>query len=463
MFGGFGIILLLAKIMSPYSIGVYYIYSAIGISASFILLGPLFYGVQRLYPGDDDSLADFVKSMFSVTVVTSISSLILNILIFSFWEKSEILLNTIAIFYFATGEALFSQTTNFNSINPERSRYFQAVLIRTASLFATIYVLHLFDFADHIWMILGAFSFSSIFSTVSSSSEWRRLYRNGRVRVSYLSEAFSFGWPYMVTQILRQPLERGDRLFVAMLIGPIAAGQLGMASDLARRTIQGLAINARLAFGRLVIRQFDDGDEDSAAQTLAKMMMMTIILSYPIAFGVSAFGAAVVAPILSGKLSGGAVDVLRIVPIAFCFEAIRLYVYEIIFELSRKTKYLINIAAVGVFIQVISFCSLGVAFGIKGIAVALVITHAAVLIVTIYFSKRVFNINLNMTLVFSLAFATVACGQITWIMLKEYLGFDVISLFVSLVCSMFYVVALSIMLRHGKILKSDHLEKRIDR
>lgn len=459
MIGGFGIILLLANTMTPYAIGMYYIQSAIGIAISFIAFSPLFYGIQRLYPDDADLRSDFVKSMFVVTLVPSAIGIILNVVLF-LADVNDYILNIIAIIYFALGEALFSQTTNFNSTNPERSKYLQAVLIRTVSLFIFIISLHKSNYANHVWATLAAFSFSSILATVLSSSEWRGRYMTGRVNPSYLSEAFAFGWPYMVTQILRQPLERGDRLFAAMLIGPIAAGQLAMASDLARRTIQGLAINARLAFGRLVIRQFDEGDEQSAARTLVKMMMMTMILSYPIAFGVSAFGEAIIAPVLSGKLSGGSVDVLKIVPIAFCFEAIRVYVYEVIFEFSHKTKYLMNIAAAGLGVQAVTFCLLGMLMGLHGVAIALVITHAATLVITVYFSKKVFDISLNMRLVFALAVATVVASQAVWIAGRDYLGFNMPSMVVSLACSIAYVGILFKIIQCNKPYNSSHLKKK---
>lgn len=387
--GGFGTVLILAYILNASQLGYYYIYSAIGISISFIALSPFFYGFQRLYPDEENQFQDYTRTLFLPPLIFSILCIILSNIILSEWE-GDFFGIALSIVGFAFGECLFSQVTNFNSLNPEKSRYLHAVSIRTIAIFATIIALHKSDLVAGAVQIINIFTASAILACVASSGLWRRQFLRGTFRWSIIRQNFSFGWPYMATQIMRQPLERGDRLFVGLFIGPVAAGQLGVATDLARRVIQGLCVNARLAYGRQIIARYDAGDHAGAGGRLRQAQDVILLMAAPVAFGLSVFGANMAAPLFSGKLTGDGLTVLRIAAFAFCFEALRLYATDIVFEFTRKTRLLIQVAAIGITAQIALFAILGLGFGIMGVSAAIFGVNAILYAVTDHRARRVF-------------------------------------------------------------------------
>lgn len=388
LIGGFGAILLMVAILDPVQVGLFYLISAAGISIQFIALSFLFFGIQRLMPERSDD-ADFVRTLFSPTVSVALIAIGLSFLLHNFpGGLARVMGIAISVIGFSFGEALFAQVTNYTSSRSNQHEYLAAVVIRTFGILSGLGIAWAGRSTLDGVLVANLYTAWAVVAGLVSSRAIRHGLLRGRFQRAYLAEGWRFALPYMAAQLLRQPLERGDRMIVGLFFGPTLAGQYSIACDLARRVIQGLAVNVRLVLGRKAILAFDAGETQELRTTLQSMAFAVMLVGLPLAGLISGFGEYILAPVFGEKLSPIAFSILRVVGVAFLLESFRMYAVDIVFELVRKTKVQLYIAAGGLVAQAIGYATLGRHLGVVGLAYSLVLTHLVVTLAASWFASR---------------------------------------------------------------------------
>jgi len=377
---GFLSIVQIARSLQLSELGEYYIVSAFGIAASFIAFSFLSSGIQRLTPHDAEGARDFTKTLFVPSLIGCLA--FLGVSVATQLAGSALppwcRLACGALAY-ALGETIFSQFTYLVSTRSDHTGYFIAVCLRSILVLGGVWVMAATLPIQHreASTVILLYAGSALVSVVASSRYLRQSIRDGFFKPTYIKEALIFCWPVMTAQLFRQPLERGDRLLVGYLLGPAAAGQYSLASDLARRVIQGVTINARLVLGRRAVVAFDKGDSEETRASIRLVVASVLMIGIPLAGGISAFGPEFVAPLLKKSLHGSATMVLRVASLAYLIEAIRTCVLDLVLEITRRTRWQIAISISGLAVQVAGIFLLSHTYGIIGVSMAVAASQLA--------------------------------------------------------------------------------------
>lgn len=404
-------ILLLLRVMPPTELGLFYIWSAIGIALSFIGLYFLTFPIQRLLPVQESERLDFLASATLPTIAISlVFAGLYGVLSWLSGGNSTAAMCVLTIAY-AGAEAVFAQGTNIASAVRNQRAYFLAVLARSLAILGALYAATGSALeAQHALLIYWTGSF---FPFLIFLQPLRQSLLRGRFKFSIIRNLFDFGWPYMVGQLFRQPVERGDRLIVGLLLGPAAAGQYAVATDLARRVIQGVTINARLTLVRDVVEAHERGDHAARQQSINLTMLSVLGIGLPLAAVLSLFGAGLVGPVIGENLSAEALAILSVVSFAFVLEALRAYVLALPFELTRQSRYDAIVSVCGCVLQTALLFVFGHFWHLTGFALAVLTTQAALTALAAIISTRLMSFSFPRA--FPVA-AAVLTGMSIWLM-----------------------------------------------
>ncbi len=404
---GFLVTFIVASWLPPTELGVYYMATAISIGCHFILLNSLHFPIQRLMPDERSRRREYLSTVFLVSFFFLIATLALFSILKLEGAGGDFVILFLICISFAFSETIFSQVTNVTSAKRQVILYFFVVLMRSSVIFSLFLVFRpdgpSADTAI-LFFVLGNLAASCCLLVVNHDDFSVKLFS-----WSVIKENFVFSRAYSVSNIFVQVISRGDRLLIGMMLGPIASGIYSVASDLSRRTLQGICVNSRLAFVRDAVEAYVEKDEKATEASIYNILSSVLVVGVPAASVLSVFSADIFQKILPEQIIDGSGLLWRIAPFVFLCEALRSYSYSLPFELSKRTSLETLVTATGCVIFLLLILPFVRFWGLEGAALALAVTFNVMIVQSIILARV--KVGIRVPVVVSYLSLTFACAS----------------------------------------------------
>jgi O-antigen/teichoic acid export membrane protein len=222
-----------------------------------------------------------------------------------------------------------------------------------------------------------------------------------------------YGLPLAIGGLSFALYSASDRLVVAYLSGQDAAGQFGVAADLARQFIVILASSVASATFPVVFRTLTTEGVTATRQRLKENAELLLAIIVPVAVWL-AFAANQVAGVLVGaEFRASVALLLPVLAAARLLGAFNQFYLQISFQLSERPLLPVIQETLILVLSIALMFPLVAKYGLMGAAVATLITEAVGLLVGILLSRRAFPLPLDLRrLVGVFASAIVMTGAI---------------------------------------------------
>lgn len=408
---GFLVTFLVAGWLPPAELGTYYMSTAVSIGCHFILLNSLHFPIQRLMPSDGLERKRYISTVFLLSNIFIIFFLALYFVdrLMIGWDLGLIVICA----SFAFSESLFSQVTNTTSAMRQSVLYFFVVLLRSVTIFSLFWLFKTEAPAADVaifFFVLGNLISSFCLVWVNRSEFSFTYFSWSVVKMNFL-----FSRAYSLSNIFVQIISRGDRLMIGIALGPVVSGVYSVASDLSRRTLQGICVNSRLAFVRDAVDSYVEGDKNAVDAQIYKIICSVLIVGVPAACVMSVFSVDIFRKLLPESIIDGSGHLWKFAPFVFLCEALRSYGYSLPFELSKKTVLETAVTATGCIIFVVAFLPLVKWLGIEGAALALAITFNVMIFQSVLIAK--WKVGISMPLLVS--YVSISLGYLSAHLMEE--------------------------------------------
>lgn len=351
---GFVIVLLLAHALEPEQLGYFYVLTTVGIALQLVVFKFLHFPIQRTMPSDGG--VDRFCSTFVLATIIPLSLLAAASMLLPYLPTPADA--AIVTMIFVLSEVMQSQATNFSSAFRRPLIYLMLVATRSVVVVSTILLAG--EEVDSTYAMLAFALGNTLASLIAIYSVVPRISLrafDGRLLLS----AITYTWPYTLSETLRQTMTRSDRIIVALMLGPTAAGQYSVITDLARRVLQGVCINARLAFIRDAVDAIDGPSPERLRSVLRTIASSVLMLGTPAALVIACLSPWTVGYLLPSGFDGTA-PILTVMAIAFLWESVRLYAVDVVFELSYASWLDLAVSSLGS-VTFLCLFPLGLAYG----------------------------------------------------------------------------------------------------
>jgi O-antigen/teichoic acid export membrane protein len=207
-----------------------------------------------------------------------------------------------------------------------------------------------------------------------------------------VAELWAYGMPLSLVALASYVLAASDRLIVAAMLGPAAAGAYAAASVIADRSITVLLTAGAAATKPLVFAEFERGGPDGARRLLARVAAWMMALAFPAAT-LLACAPRAVAELLAGRaLAPGAALVLPWVAAGALLSGLLALHFGLAFQIARRTRAMVAAVAPAAALNVCANLVLLPRFGVIAAAWTTLGGYAVALAVALWLGRRHFPV-----------------------------------------------------------------------
>ncbi len=247
-----------------------------------------------------------------------------------------------------------------------------------------------------------------ITATVFAGIIWRRPL--ARFDIADLRQFARFGVPITISGFVFAIHAALDRMLVFHFLGDSAAGQYGASADLARQIILIPATSIASATIPLAVRAFANGGEHDTRQHLELSFEILLAIVLPAVVGFALTSNFVAGIILGSEFRETAGQILPILVFAWLFQAITQSYVHVSFHLAKR-PFLITLQGMGMLaINLATMPALTLRFGLRGAAIALVLTELLGMGLGWALARRAFPMPFNVWHVTRICLATALMG-----------------------------------------------------
>jgi O-antigen/teichoic acid export membrane protein len=203
-----------------------------------------------------------------------------------------------------------------------------------------------------------------------------------------LRELAAYGAPLTLASLAGSVLALSDRLLIAMLVSPTAAGVYAVAYAIAERPINLLLLPITLAAKPLVFATFEEEGEAAALRLLGRSAAWIMAIGFP-AVTLLICAPAPIARLLIG--GGMAADAARIIPwlavgsLLACLTSLH---FSLAFQLKRRTLWMLAAVGPAALLNVAANLILLPLYGMAAAAGTTIACYALSLLLAIAFGRR---------------------------------------------------------------------------
>jgi O-antigen/teichoic acid export membrane protein len=195
--------------------------------------------------------------------------------------------------------------------------------------------------------------------------------------------AVSLGWVI---------LGAADRLLIASILGPAAAGAYSVASGLASRAVGLLLVPISLSTRSLVFVEFDRRGAEAANALLRKVASWLTAVGLPVTILLVCAPAVLTSAIIGDQLAAAAAEVLPWTAIGALLAALLTLHFVLGFQVTHRTKWTLFAVAPAAAFDIVANILLLPRFGIVAAGWSMVASYAVALALTIRFGRRHFRV-----------------------------------------------------------------------
>ncbi|HEX7044409.1 MAG TPA: oligosaccharide flippase family protein [Burkholderiales bacterium] len=204
-----------------------------------------------------------------------------------------------------------------------------------------------------------------------------------------LGRQLEYGLPLVATFALGWVISGSDRLLIGWLLGPPAAGQYAVGSDLAQYSL-GLLLGAvNTAAYPLAVRAFESGGRAAAAAQLRRNSELVFALALSAAAGLAALTPEIVDAVVGSGFREAA-QVMPWIAFAAAAGAIKAFHFDAAFHLSRNSRGLVASSGLATLLNLALNIALIPLFGIVGAAFASLSAMTLGAIASAWLGRRLF-------------------------------------------------------------------------
>lgn len=240
---------------------------------------------------------------------------------------------------------------------------------------------------------------------VSSYTQWHKV-RIRAVNPSLMKQLWRYGLPLTVTFTMGYLIHGSGRLLLGWFGAIEEAGLYAVAYDITQQSIILLMTVINLAAFPIVLKKLEQQDEAAARAQLQRNATLLLLIAVPATAGMIVLGPAIADVFLGREFRSSAQAIFPIVAVAAFLQGIKLFYFDLSFQLARKT----NAQMIPVVLSVIVNVALNVwwipLWGIIGSAYAALAAYMVGLGSSCYIGNKVFRLPLPMKDLVKIAAAT---------------------------------------------------------
>lgn len=198
----------------------------------------------------------------------------------------------------------------------------------------------------------------------------------------------AYGIPLAGSTIMAGIINYSDRIMLAMLDSNSAAGIYSAGYDLARQSVGSLALAANLAMLPLAIQAFESRDPSKFRLRMNRNFRIIASTVVPSTVFLVFFKEEISTLLVGPDFSAGVAVVLPLISVAALIEMFRIYYFDHVFHVSRRTRALLGIQIVAVICNLALNLLLIPGFGITGAMWATLVTNCIALVTSVSVGAR---------------------------------------------------------------------------
>jgi O-antigen/teichoic acid export membrane protein len=195
--------------------------------------------------------------------------------------------------------------------------------------------------------------------------------------------AVSLGWVILAA---------ADRLLIASILGPAAAGAYSVASGLAGRAVGLLLVPISLSTRSLVFVEFDRRGAEAANALLRQVASWLTAVGLPVTMLLVCAPAVLTSAIIGEQLAAAAAEVLPWTAIGALLAALLTLHFVLGFQVTHRTKWTLFAVAPAAAFDIVANILLLPRFGIVAAGWSMVASYALALALTIWFGRHHFRV-----------------------------------------------------------------------
>jgi O-antigen/teichoic acid export membrane protein len=195
--------------------------------------------------------------------------------------------------------------------------------------------------------------------------------------------AVSLGWVMLAA---------ADRLLIASILGPAAAGAYSVASGLASRAVGLLLLPISLSTRSLVFVEFDRRGAEAASALLRKVASWLTAVGLPVTVLLACAPGVLTSAIVGDRLAAAAAEVLPWTAIGALLAALLTLHFVLGFQVTHRTRWTLFAVAPAAAFDIVSNILLLPRFGMVAAGWSMVASYALALALTIRFGRSHFRV-----------------------------------------------------------------------
>ncbi|HEY4403778.1 MAG TPA: lipopolysaccharide biosynthesis protein [Xanthobacteraceae bacterium] len=206
----------------------------------------------------------------------------------------------------------------------------------------------------------------------------------------HIAQFVRYGLPLSIGGLSFALYSAGDRLVVAYLLGPEAAGLYGVSADLARQFIVILAASCASAAFPVVFRTLASEGPASARARLNENAELLLAVIAPVAVWLAVSADVFASVMLGPQFRAGVPLLLPLLVTARLFGAFNQFYLQLSFQIAERPLLQVLEDTLILVVGVVFMAVLAYEFGLVGAAIATVLTEATGLLIGWVLSRRAF-------------------------------------------------------------------------
>lgn len=262
--------------------------------------------------------------------------------------------------------------------------------------------------------------------------------------IGYLKQFVRYGFPFLIGALAFALHSALDRLSVAYLLGPSAAGSYGLAADMTRQLAAVLASSAASAVFPIAFRNLAEAGVGATRARLAEGAELLLALIAPVTVWLAISADVVAGTLLGAEFQTGVASLLPVLALGRMCGAINQHYLHVSFQLAEKPMLQVVHDCLILVVNIALLFPLTLAFGLPGTAAAVLIAEAFGILIGITLSRRAFKLPFNAWGMARVSAATLTVAVVTYAV-KSASGGPGVSALLSLAvagCSAYVVGAL---------------------
>ena len=232
--------------------------------------------------------------------------------------------------------------------------------------------------------------------------------------IGYLKTFVRYGFPFLLGALAFALHGALDRLSVAYLLGPAAAGSYGLAADLTRQIATVLASSAASAVFPMAFRNLAKSGASVTRARLAEGAELLLALIAPVTVWLAISADAVAGTLLGTEFQTSVAALLPLLALGRMCGAVNQYYLHVSFQLAEKPMLQVVHDSLILGINIALLFPLTFVFGLPGTAAAVLIAEAIGILIGIGLSRRAFKLPFNTAGMARVLASTLAVAVVTY-------------------------------------------------